>query len=195
MKDYDAKKEEIRKRLGEFRRRTEREMFNEFRFCLLTPQSNAQRCWSAVLELERVKPRNVDEVTAILATRTRFHHTKAKRILRAEEMWAQIRGRLDDADRLALRNFIAENVNGYGLKEAAHFLRNIGRSDNQIAILDRHILRNLKAEGVIEDEKIKSRKQYLEVEQKFLDYSKRVGILADELDLLWWSRENGEIFK
>ena len=55
----------------------------------------------------------------------------------------------------ALRNFIAENVKGYGLKEASHFLRNIGKSDNQIAILDRHILRNLKALDIIEEEKIK----------------------------------------
>ena len=47
-------------------------------------------------------------------------------------------------DAVKLRNWLAENVKGYGLKEASHFIRNIGKSENKIAILDRHILRNLK---------------------------------------------------
>ena len=76
-----------------------------------------------------------------------------------------------------------------GLKEASHFLRNIGKSNNQIAILDRHILRNLRVEGV------KSRKDYFEIEKMFLKRASDEGVTADELDLIWWSKENGEVFK
>ena len=39
-----------------------------------------------------------------------------------------------------LRNELAKEVKGYGLKEASHFLRNIGFGQ-KIAILDRHIMR------------------------------------------------------
>jgi thermostable 8-oxoguanine DNA glycosylase len=38
---------------------------------------------------------------------------------------------------------------GHGYKEAGHFLRNIG-FDQDLAILDRHILKNLKKLGVID---------------------------------------------
>ena len=94
-----------------------------------------------------------------------------------------------------MRNFISENVKGYGLKEAGHFLRNIGKSDNQIAILDRHILRNLKSFGVIDKDFIKNKEEYLVMEGKYLKFADKIKIPADELDLLFWSKETGEIFK
>jgi N-glycosylase/DNA lyase len=186
---YSEKGEQIRKRLNDFKFLSEEEMFKEFMFCLLTPQSNAQRCWQAVEEISALDKVSLENVTDILSKRTRFHHTKAKRILMAREKWKEIRPLLDKKDVKSLRNEIAQRVNGYGLKEAGHFLRNIGLSRNEIAILDRHILRNL---GV---EKIKNKKDYFKIEDKFLDYAESVGIPADELDLLWWSKENGEVFK
>jgi N-glycosylase/DNA lyase len=98
-------------------------------------------------------------------------------------------------NKLELRNTISRIVNGYGLKEASHFLRNIGHSNNEISILDRHILKHLHQAGLIEEPKIKNSKHYLEVEQIFLSYAKSKNIFPDELDLFWWSQENGEIFK
>ena len=115
--------------------------------------------------------------------------------MRARESWDKIRNSLDKLDGKDLRNFIADNVYGYGLKEASHFLRNIGKSDHKIAILDRHILKNLFNSGLIEDMKIKNKKNYFEVEKIFLEFADRLDMSADELDLLWWSQENGEIFK
>jgi len=180
--------EKIRARLEQFKNLSEKQVFQEFQFCLLTPQSNAQRCWSAVLELTKKNPNTIKEITDILATKTRFHHTKAKRILASKESFKKIKHYLSLPAQQA-RNKLAKEVNGYGLKEAGHFLRNIGLSNNKIAILDRHILRNLN------EEKIKSQKHYFEIEQKFLAYAASVNIEPDELDLLWWSQENGEIFK
>jgi len=187
--------ENIRRRLEEFKSLPEKEYKKEFMFCLLTPQSNAQRCWSAVLELSKLKKFEIEKVTEILSTRTRFHHTKAKRILKVKEMWKEIFPMLESEDSFELRNEIAKKVNGYGLKEAGHFLRNIGKSNNRIAILDRHILRNLHKYGVIDEPKVKSPKNYFEIESAFLNYAKSKKMKPDELDLLWWSQENGEIFK
>jgi thermostable 8-oxoguanine DNA glycosylase len=35
----------------------------------------------------------------------------------------------------------------------------------------------------------------LEIEKKFYDFSKKIKISMDELDLLFWSIETGEVFK
>ena len=192
---YEKEKTKIQSRLKDFLSLNEEQMFNEFMFCLLTPQSNAQRCWQAIEEISKLGTLDIENVTRILSTKTRFHHTKARRIILAREYWDGIKDKLSNPRVTELRNFIAESVKGYGFKEASHFLRNIGKSNNSIAILDRHIIRNLNHMKLIDEAKIKSRKRYLEVEQTFLNYAREVKIPADELDLLWWSRENGEVFK
>ncbi len=195
IKEYNEKKELIRKALRKFKDLNEIEYYYEMMFCLLTPQSNALKCWDAIEELKKLKKFETDKINSILKTRTRFHNNKTKYILESGKTWNLIKNSLNNKNRLELRNELKKMVKGYGLKEAGHFLRNIGKSDNQIAILDRHILRNLKSLGVIETDKIKNDKHYLEMEQKFLEFSKRIGIPIDELDLLFWSRENGQIFK
>lgn len=192
---YKKKSDVIKKRLSDFKNIDEKAQFNEMLFCLLTPQSNAQKCWQAVQEINKLDNWNATNISGILAKYARFHNNKTKYILEAKDNWNNIKNKLNDKNRMELRNFIAENVKGYGLKEAGHFLRNIGKSDNQIAILDRHILRNLKELGLIKDDKIKNHRHYLEIEKKFLDFSHNFGIPIDELDILFWSKENGEIFK
>ena len=51
---------------------------------------------------------------------------------------------------MELREWLVKNVKGLGYKEASHFLRNIGKSED-LAILDRHILKNLQDLKVIND--------------------------------------------
>ena len=93
------------------------------------------------------------------------------------------------------REWLVENIRGIGYKEASHFLRNVGFGD-EIAILDRHILKNLVKLGVIKDvPKTITRKKYMEIESKMLKYSDEIGIPMDHLDLLLWYLEAGEIFK
>ena len=187
--------DEIKKRLNSFKNLNEEQQFQEFMFCLLTPQSNAQRCWQAVLEITKLKQLNGSSISNILIKKTRFHNTKTKRILNAKQSFQKINPQLTNPNTQQLREFLVNNVSGYGLKEASHFLRNIGLSNNKIAILDRHILKNLHKEGIIKEPKISSHKNYLEIEQSFLNYAKSINTPVDELDLLWWSQENGEIFK
>jgi len=81
------------------------------------------------------------------------------------------------------------------MKEASHFLRNIGLGKD-LAILDRHILKNLKEYGVINEiPKSITKKVYIAIEDKMREFSKRINIPMDELDLLFWSKETGIIFK
>lgn len=194
-KEYNSKKKEIKSRLESFKNLSEIKQEKEFMFCILTPQSNAQKCWEAVEQISKNSSLNENDIKSVLKSKTRFHNNKTIYLLEAKQAWNNIKQNLSNTRTKELRNWLAANVKGYGLKEASHFLRNIGKSNNEIAILDRHILKNLKAQNVIEDIKIKGKKDYLEKEQKYLDFAKSIGIPADELDLLLWSRENGEIFK
>ncbi|MCK4905715.1 N-glycosylase/DNA lyase [bacterium] len=90
---------------------------------------------------------------------------------------------------------ISNGVKGIGYKEASHFLRNIGFG-KEIAILDRHILRNLKELGVIKEIPSSiSKKKYFEIESKMKQFAVSVNIPMGHLDFVFWYKETGEIFK
>src|SRR6185436_16604888 len=117
----------------------------------------------------------------------RFHRTKAARLLEARGRFDAIAACLaGDGPPTAVREWLVENVNGLGWKEASHFLRNIGRRD--LAILDRHILKNLVAAGAMRSApKAMTQKRYIAIERKFAALARSTGIPMDELDLLFWS--------
>ena len=90
---------------------------------------------------------------------------------------------------------MVKEVNGFGYKEASHFLRNIGFYED-VAILDRHILRNIVRFGIIKEiPKTINKKTYIEIEDKMKNYCKKHKINFAELDLIFWSNETGEVFK
>ena len=90
---------------------------------------------------------------------------------------------------------MVQNVKGIGYKEASHFLRNIGFEQN-LAILDRHILKNLKFIGVIEEvPNSLSKRRYFDIEKRMMEFSKAAQIPMSHLDLVMWYKETGEIFK
>lgn len=84
----------------------------------------------------------------------------------------------------------SRHFKGLGWKESSHFLRNIGFSG--LSILDRHILKNLKALGAIDNILASlSKKTYLEIEKKLKVFCENVGIPMDEFDMLIWTHESG----
>jgi N-glycosylase/DNA lyase len=88
-----------------------------------------------------------------------------------------------------------KKIKGIGYKEASHFLRNIGLGE-KMAILDRHILKNLKNYGLIKEiPKTLTRGKYLKIEKKYIEFSKKLNIRPDELDLILWAKETGYVFK
>jgi len=197
---------EIKSRLNEFRKIWDNgdnyDIFREFAFCLLTPQSKARICWNAIENLgETLFYGDQYEISKILYG-VRFKNNKSKYIVEAREKFSNngkiilkdiIQDRLIDV--FSLREWLVENVKGMGYKEASHFLRNIGFGKN-FAILDRHILKNLNILNVINDvPKSLSRKQYLVFERNMFLFSEFSGIPMEHLDLVFWYKETGEIFK
>lgn len=204
---YGKKKADIEKRLQDFRDVfgfSDDDIFAELCFCLLTPQSRAKSCWRAVEKLKEtglLYSGSPEEIKKWLAA-VRFNENKSKYIVEARKVFSDENGNVSIKNKLnalsspiAMREWLVENVKGYGLKEASHFLRNIGFGDD-IAILDRHILKNLARYGVIgEIPKSLTDKKYFEIEEKMRSFARSTGIPFSHLDLLWWSEEAGEIFK
>jgi len=185
---------EIQKRLLEFQQLPEQDWIYDLLFCILTPQSSGKRCWEAIEELKRSQFQNIE---VVLAKKTRFHKTKAKHLQQAMEKWPEINLQVHTIENpLTLREYLFKNIKGIGMKESSHFIRNIGKSNNALAILDRHILRNLAKYSVIKNPKINlTKSNYLKIEKKFLKFSQEINIPIDHLDLLFWKEGAGEIFK
>lgn len=199
---YSNIKDDIAARLTEFsdiwKTDSDEKLFGELVFCLLTPQSRARSCWAAVedLKAEGLLFKGPPEKVTPLLKGVRFKNNKTKYIMRARKQYPEIKDKISyHRDSLKLRDWLAENVCGLGYKEASHFLRNIGLGD-KVAILDRHILKNLKLLGVINSVPAAiSKKKYFQIERRMREFSALAGIPLDRLDLLLWAREAGEIFK
>jgi N-glycosylase/DNA lyase len=196
---YGERRDAIQKRLEDFSQVQPSQYFYELVYCILTPQSSAI---NAVKAVERLQTRSFYETpfdpAPVLAQKDfyiRFHKTKARLLLQLRERSPEILAALSDSkSTTVLREWLVEHVKGFGYKEASHFLRNIGHHD--LAILDRHILKNLKRFGAVRRiPKTLTPKQYLKLEKQFHRFAEAVGIPLDELDLLFWSLETGEILK
>ncbi|WP_292477859.1 N-glycosylase/DNA lyase [Methanothrix sp.] len=201
---YAPVKEQIEARLEEFghiwETASDEDLFRELVFCLLTPQSKARVCWRAVQRLERRclissgEPCQLQEELVGV----RFNRRKAEYICLARSMFCHqsLRSTLEMfSSPAAAREWLVENVKGLGYKEASHFLRNIGLGE-ELAILDRHILKNLLLLGVIAElPRSPTKRLYLEIEKEMAAFSSRTEIPMGQLDLLLWYKEAGEVFK
>lgn len=205
-KIYEIQKENIEKRLNEFRKTwnygSDDDLFLNMVFCMCTPQTKAHAGWDAANELKRTGALvngSQGEIEEILKSNgVRFHKNKTKYIIENRENFypktkSVLEPFLDKNDIVSARNSLKNKVKGWGYKEASHFLRNIGFGSD-VAILDRHIMRTLKSHNII-DEEVDLNKEYIDVENKMKLFSRRLGIPLDALDLVIWYDVNGEIFR
>jgi len=203
LQQYESMKSKLKKSLEQFKKVAEGSddlLFSELCFCLCTPQSKARVSDAAIKSLvssgDFFSASEKKVAVHLLKAGVRFHHTKAKRIVEAREWFfgSDFRKHLDFSN-LELREFLVENVKGFGWKEASHFLRNIGKGEG-LTILDRHILRNLVNYKVIKTiPKSMTKKNYMMIEKKMIKFAKKLQIPVEELDILFWAKETGEVFK
>jgi len=205
LKDYGKRKEEIKNRLKYFEdnyKKGDRHVFSELCFCILTPQAEAIECDKAIKELERTgllfngSPKAISPYLRA----ARFLNKKAEFIVKARDLFKKngcfsLKDCIDEKDIFKTRGWLVRNVKGIGYKEASHFLRNIGFGKD-LAILDVHILKNLKGCGVIDKiPRSLTKKEYLKTEEKMKKFCRKIRVPMAELDLLFWSKETGFIFK
>lgn len=204
---YKNISENIILKLNEFKKNfnsgNKKDIFSELAFCILTPQSKARSCWSAI---EALKNKGLlfsgeeNNIAEILRGNVRFHNTKAGNLCMAKEFFFKtlqynLKVLIKQKDIKVVRKYLVKNIKGIGFKESSHFLRNIGFGE-EIAILDRHILKKLIELSVIKDiPKSISENKYLEIEDKMRLFSNDIKIPLSHLDLLLWYMATGEIFK
>ena len=197
----------VDERVAEFRKigskGGNRALFRELVFCLLTPQSGARRCGLALENLIRkgcLYEGCFEDICPELNI-VRFKNNKTRYILEAREAFLgpgrkNLRRILDGIESVQdKREWLVRTVKGMGYKEASHFLRNIGFGDD-LAILDRHVLRNMVGLGLIEAiPGSVSGRRYREMEDILRRFSRRIGVSLGHLDSVLWYKETGDIFK
>src|SRR3989338_5947075 len=223
LSEYKIKKEKIKERLGQFKKffnepcswhyingelkllpsekKDDHRIFEELAFCIFTANTSAEMGLKAVDAVRNVLITGASvEMTRRLEGIYRFNNLRPEFIVHTRNQLKntlnfELKNKISSfKNKNELREFFVNNVKGFGYKEASHFLRNIGFKG--YAILDKHIINSLHEFGILEtNEKPKNAKDYLQIEQKFIDFSKNIGIDMDELDLLLWSRKNGRILK
>jgi len=209
MELYRLRKAEIKSRLEEFKKVCDGgdwAVFEELCFCVLTANTSAKMGMKAIDALKDVLPHGTleDLKRSLKECGYRYPSKRAEYIFENRERFMKdpdfsLREKIKSFEnRDKLRDYLVENVKGFGYKEASHFLRNIGYRG--YAILDKHILKSLCEFGVISCKdrrppKICRKKEYIEIEEKMKAFAREIGIDFDELDLLLWSRKTGEILK
>lgn len=187
----------INKRLKEFTRfknKSNEEWFSELCFCILTANSRADTAINIQKDLGSKGFLNYDFnklSNTIKSNKHRFHNNKAKYIIEARKFsnLKEIIFSLKDK-----RLWLVKNIKGLGLKEASHFLRNVGFFN--YSIIDRHIINLLRENNLI---KIKtnqiSKKEYLKVGSILRKIGKETSMSLGELDLYLWYLKTGRILK
>ncbi len=172
------------------------EIFKELCFCILTANYSAEggiRIQNVIGDGFLTLPE--DELADKLRRLGhRFPKTRAHYIVLARKFSHNLKEILAKfPDGKSARDWLVKNVKGLGMKEASHFLRNIGYND--VAIIDFHIVDLLVKEGLIERPKTLTKKRYLEIERILERIAKQLGLGLGELDLHLWYLETGKVLK
>lgn len=210
---YSERENQIRDRLEKFRELRDADdtrLFKELVFVILTSQSNAKNCWEATEKLDELslleKGSRAEIAEVLKRYDIQYEENKAEYIVRNRENLSQptlkdtsgelkLRDRIDSEALEKTREQLVEQLQGIGWKGASHFLRNIGYGDD-FAILSGYIMKKLHKLDLVESpEPPQGKEEYLEVEKKLQELADKLEIDIQELDLLLWSMETGEIFK
>lgn len=172
------------------------EIFKEMCFCMLTAGYSAEKSLRIQEQINDgfLKLPEKELAEELRKIGHRYPEIRARYIVRARNKIDQIKNVLDTlVDSKQIREWLVENVDGLGYKEASHFLRNIGRLD--VAIIDYHILDLLEKYGILEKPRTLTKKKYLEIEKLLEQISRMIDVKVGELDLYLWYLETGKIIK
>jgi len=191
----------VRKRINEFKelgKKSEKEIFKELCFCILTANFSAER---SILIQNKIGDGFLTFSESRLAEKLselgyRFPNARAKYVVEARRYANNLKKIIKSFDdEFELREWLTDNIKGLGYKESSHFLRNIGFKNS--AIIDFHIVDILVRNKLIKKPKNKSlsRKKYIEIEDILKEIAKKVSLSLAELDLYMWFLETGKVLK
>jgi len=181
----------------EFKNKSEEDWFSELCFCLLTANTSSEmgsRVQNAVGfdGFYNLAPKKL--VEKLKKSGSRFYNRRADFIIDARKHFG-LKEKLNEfeTDRIA-REYLVQNVKGFGFKEASHFLRNTG--SNNVAILDKHVVNLIVDHSIIPGRpKHVNEKNYLDIENKLDSFAKKVNLNHAILDLYLWYMQTGKVLK
>ncbi len=196
---YIANRAAISARLSEFKKlrsASDEKLFYEMCYCVLTAHGSARAGREAQEKIEK----NIFWQEGNLGDcldGVRYRNNKKMFLLNNRKNIISDNLNLREflaGDSFFVRNKVANDsrhFKGLGMKASSQFLRNIGFSN--LAILDRHILKSLKEYGVIRSVPSSiTKRKYVEIEGAMQEFSKRIGVPMDALDILFWTGMSGE---
>jgi len=164
-------------------------LFRELTYCLLTAGTSAELGLKTIEHLgDTIFSGSREEIQKKLKEIYRFHTIRAGYVYEARGNFKKIN--INDKN---IRESLVQNIKGLGMKEASHFLRNVGFND--YAIVDFHIIDLLVREGLIEKPKTLTPNKYLEIENVLRELAKKSNLSLGELDLYLWYLETGTVLK
>lgn len=188
-------------RINQFKelgKKSNKEIFNELCFCILTANFNAEKSMKIQNEIKdgfyTLPEHQLAEKLRQFGHR--FPNARAKYIVEARKHKDSLKSIIESFDvnnGNELRDWLVENVKGIGYKLASHFLRNIGYTN--FAILDFHVIDILIKHKLIERPKTLTKKKYLEIEEALKTIAKKLNLSLAELDLYLWYMETGKVLK
>ncbi len=185
----------IDKRLKEFKQLLNAPysiLFKELCFCLLTANFNAERSITIQNKINNgFLTLNETELGLKLKNLGyRFPKTRAHYIYLARSVNLKNILKLNTSK---IREELIKQVKGLGLKEASHFLRNIGY-DN-FAIIDFHIIDVLSRYNIISKPKTLTKNKYYYIENLLKKIAIKSNLSLAALDLYLWYLETGKVLK
>jgi len=190
LKSHEIR-ETINSRMAEFESvpRNFNDLFRELVFCILTAGTSAELGIKTIDHLgDVIFTGNEKDIQKKLKEVYRFHTLRAGYIYQARDNFRNLD--INDSD---IRINLVKNIKGIGMKEASHFLRNIGHKN--VAIIDFHIVDLLVKHSLIEKPKTITPKKYLEIENILKQLTHETGTNLGELDLYLWYEETGKVLK
>ena len=184
-------KKTVDQRIKEFSNipRNFNDLFRELAFCILTAGTSAELGIKTINHLgDTLHEGTQEEIQKKLKEVYRFHTIRAGYLFNARKAFKHL-----DINHPDIRNQIVQNIKGIGMKEASHFLRNIGFKD--YSIVDFHIVDILVDHGLIEKPKTLTPNKYLEIENVLRKLAQKTNTSLAELDLYLWYKETGKVLK
>ena len=181
-------KELVDARIKQFKKIRKPNLFGELCFCILTANFNAEK---SIIIQKKIGNGFIRLSKQLLARRLkqlgyRYPNTRAMYIVEARKFKNSLQ---------FSRDWLVKNIKGIGMKEASHFLRNVGFED--FAIIDFHIINLLIKYKLIDKPKTKAltKTRYIEIENLLRKIAKKLNISLAELDLYLWFIETGKVLK
>jgi len=201
LRNDDKVRRQVIDRLKEFEligRSDRRVWLKEMTFCILAANFSAIKAYKMALELEKnglLISGDKGEISSCLRSMGhRFYNARAAFIVGARKRLNEVYKTIPKLTDFEAREWLRNRIKGFGMKEASHFLRNVGRKD--LSIIDRHILRILvKYDIISEIPKTLTRRRYIFLEGKLREVARLCRASLAELDLYLWYSETGFVFR